>query len=681
MADTNNDRDKIRGYLEQFRDDWEADKHNREDALDDLRFVAGDQWDQDEKAARESEGRPTLTINRLPQFARQVEGDLRNIKPSIKVRPNGYGSDDDMAEVFNGIIRNIEERSKDEQPYTVAVGSAIRCGIGHFRIVTDNLDQNPFSQDIFIKPIHNPLAVVWDHSARSIVRADANHCFVRESVPKKEFEKEYKGAKVLDFGDKDLDEVEWYWVKPDQVLISEFFKLEDDKAPFALLENGSIIRMDRIPQSMQHNTDRQSMVTISGEEIFIEDIRDGKIKKCTWKKISGAETLDEGEWPTQHIPIIPVIGEETHFEGQASRASLIRWAKDPQRQYNFWRSTQTEVIGASPKAPYIIGVSQIEGFEELWQKANKGNKATLAYNDQQNPNRPSREMPPTASSGMNNEIALAAEDMKATTGIYDAALGAQSNETSGVAIRQRQTEGDISTNFFGDNLAASMQRAGRIIMDLVPIVYDTRRTMRIVAEDSSSELQEVNAPVVENGVVNIHNDLTVGEYDVTVDIGPSYSTKRQEALEGMRDVLQGQPFAQYFMDLIARNADWPGNEEFAERAKKMLPPELRDEDEEVTPEQQQQLEQQAQLAQMQLQLEMQKAQSDLQEQTAKTEKTLADAEGVELDNLMKRLDLSTLTGQVQQAVLIAIQQALAAPPNQPVSPQEETPPSAGFFNA
>lgn len=665
MADSNRIKYEVEEHLEDFRDDWEADTSDREEMLDDLEFSAGSQWDARDKAAREALGRPCLTINRMSQFIRQVVGDLRNVKPSIKVLANGNGATEDVAEIMNGAIRNIEERSKDEQPYTSAVQNAVRCSIGHFRILTKNLPENPFAQDIFIEPIHNPMAVVWDHAARSITRSDAERVFVRDAMPVKKFRKEYPDADVIDFGEYSYGGHISYWTMPDKVIISELFEKIDGKATFALLESGAVMRLDKLPFHIRHDQLNGALVSIDGRGEFIEEIREAPIKKVIWKKITGRDVLERGEWPTPDFPIIPVIGEETHFEKTKKRAGLIRWAKDPQRLYNFWRSTQSEIMGAAPKAPYMIGSSQIEGFEEAWLKANVGVKPFLPFNDRTNPSRPSREIPPQISSGMANEIALAAEDMKATTGIYDASLGNRSNEQSGIAIRQRQSEGDVSTNFFGDNLAASMRKAGRIMLDLIPIVYDTQRLIRLAHEDSTNEQVMVNQVLIEDGLPKVYNDLTLGDYDVTVDIGPSYATKRQESLEGMAAILQGQPFAQYFLDLVAKNADWPGADQFAERAKKLLPPELQDEDEDPTPEQQAQRQQAAQLSAMQTMLQIEGAKTDLADKQAKTAKTAQEAEGVELDNVMKKLDLSALTNTLQQAVMVAVAQALAPQPVQP----------------
>lgn len=680
MTDSNRIRDKVKDYVHLFGQDWDADRENRDKGLSDIAFSGGKQWDEADLIARK--GRPSLTLNHCPKFIRQIVGDLRNVKPSIRVIPAGNGSDKDVAEVCNGLIRNIEARSRHNQPYTRAVDSAVRSGIGHFRILTENLPNNPFAQDISIKPIYGPAAVVWDHQARSITRDDAMHCFVRESMTRRAFKKTYPKAEPLDFGDRQPDPPELsYWGDADKVMVAEFFERVEAAADFALLGDQTVVRMDRLPATVAYNSDARVMIYADGSVIPVEEIREGKIFKVKWRKLTGVEILEEGEWLTPDIPIIPVIGEEIHYEEHMERAGIVRHMRDGQRQYNFWRSTQTEIIGSMPKLPYIVGSSQVAGLEDAWHEANVGNKPFLPYNDRENPSRPTREIPPQISSGMQNEIALAVEDMKATTGIYDAALGAKSNETSGVGIRQRQMESDVATNFFGDNLQASMTRAGRILIDLIPIIYDSRRIIRILHEDEQDELVTLNDQVIENGVMRIENDVTVGDYDVLVDIGPAYATRRQEALEGMATILQGNPQATMFLDIIAKNSDWPGADQFADRAQKLLPPELQDEDEEVSPAEQQRRAQANQMAALQAQVQMAQVESDLAEKRAKTAKTQQEAEGVELDNVMKKLDLSALTGMVQQAVQMAVLQALAPPPPDPqqqVQPPQ-APPSSGVF--
>ncbi len=691
MTDSNVKRDRLKEYLEQFKSDWEADEENRERRIDDLEFVSGDaQWNPEEKRLRELDGRPCLTINRLPQFIRQVVGDLRNVRPSIKVRPYGNGSDEERADIYNGLIRNIEQRSKDEQPYTSSVENAVRCGIGHFRIVAESLQNNPFSQDVFLKPIRNPNAVVWDGASRSITRADAKRVFIRASLAEKKFKKDHPEADVLDFGDVEASNPDWLWASDRHVIVSEMYEVTESSAPFILLEDGSILRRDRMPFSARLNELDGSVLFLDGTEKFIEETREGPVNKILWRKMTGADILEDGEWITQDIPVIPVIGEEIHFEKTKITAGLIRHAKDPQRLYNFWRSAQAEIIGASPKAPYIVGSSQISGFEKVWGDANKGQKPFLPYDDTKNPSRPQREVPPVPSSGMNNEIALAAEDMKATTGIFDASLGAKSNEQSGVAIRQRQQEGDVSTNFFGDNLAASMRRAGKIMVDLIPLIYDAQRIVRIVKEDDTSEDVEINQLIVEEGIPKIFNDLTSGDYDVSVDIGPSYSTRRQEAIEGMVQLLQGNPALTInFLDIIARRSDWPGADEFAERAKKLLPPQLQEEDEEITPEEQAAREQATVMEKIEQQMLFAKAQSDLAEQQAKTSKIGAEIEESKaqtnqtiLENAMKRLELSDASGQLRSAVEQIVALALAQPPPTAITDQTNSanPPQSGFFN-
>ena len=678
----------VKDLRDMFQLDWDNDRENRSECEDDLSFVAGEQWDAADRNLRENAKKAVLTINRMPQFIRQVAGDLRLARPSIRVRPVGAGADEDLADVYNGLIRKIEQQSSHNQPYMQAVESAIRCGIGHFRIRTDYAKNNPFHQEAYMEPIHNPLAVTWDMGARAVTREDAEHCWVREALPKEAYKKMYDGATEADFGETEGNYHHEYWYEGDKILIAEYWYKQKGTAPFILLEDGSVMRLDRLPTNVSHNTLDQTLLMPDGTEIGIEDTKDGEITLVKWKKMSGHEILETGDFPASEIPIIPVVGEEIHFDKKVIRSSLIRWARDPQRMYNLWRSVQTDTMASSPKAPYIVGASQIKGFERIWSRANTGDIPYLPYNDKDSVARPTREAPPPASSGMAQEIQLAAEDMKATTGIFDAGLGAQGNETSGIAIRQRQLEGDVSNNYFSENLRASLTRAGNILLEVIPQIYDSKRIVRVVSEDNSDEQIEINGVETLDGVSKAINDLTIGQYDLVVEMGPAFSTKRQEAIEGMRDLLQGIPGSNMYVDIIAKNSDWPGKEEFAERAQKLLPPGILEENvENLTDEEKlqkaQQQQQAQQLQQLQQQLQLADIQGDLREKAAKALKTENEAEKLELENLMSRLDLSTLSGGIQQALLVAIQQALAAPPDQqqPQQQSQPAPPGAGFFNA
>jgi hypothetical protein len=662
---------KVKDLLEQFSHDVAADKHNRDMQMDDLNaYVGAGQWDEEDRAAREAEKRPLLEQNQLPKFARQTIGDIREAEPSIKISPDGDGADQDAARIYNGLIRQAQKRAAVTKPVITAAESAVICGIGNFRVVTQYLRDNPFHQELGLEAIHNPLAVVWDANAREVTRADAQHVFIREALTRAAFKKKYKGAREDSFsGDEhDVSKATYAWTTKDTITVAEYFEVGSEKAPYALLQSGAVVRLDRLPERIQHNTDANTLFdTISQQAMPIQKIKEGEARKVTWRKMTGLEVLETRDWITEDIPVIAVVGEQVHFHDRTVRVSLIRYAKAAQKIYNYGVNAQLEMAMNAPKAPYLLGTSQLpEGKgAELWAQANKGNKPYLPYNDSKNPNRPVREPGPQPSSALQAIIFQAAEDLKATTGIYDAAIGNRSNETSGIAIANRQREAETGTNLFSDNLEASLTHAGRIMVDAIPKIYDSERILRITGEDGSEEEIAINRRIMEGGVIGVINDLTVGRYDLSVNIGPSAATKRAEALQGMERVLSGSPqmLAQFF-DLWVEKMDFPGAEAFAKRARKLLPPGLAESrDEDKTPEQAEAEKVQAAAAEEQQQLGTAKVEAEVRKDAAMAAKAEAEAKksALEADALAIRnaIESGQLDGVINARVVEIVQQLMA----------------------
>ena len=643
---------------ERYDDAWDNDQHNRDQALDDLEFVVGEQWPESVRSEREAEGRPIITVNQMPQFIRQVTGDIRRTNPAIKIGPADGEADKDIADLYEGLIRHIEHRSSAAGVYERAAESAATCSMGYFRVLADR-DPGQFHQDIRIESIHNPFAVYFDTEAKHPTRSDARFCFVVEHMAKDRFEEEYPKAEPVNWESDKLPEYMRNWFDGDDVMIAEYFCKKPIKRTLGLLADGRVIDMADHPAGIAHVEQRE-----------VDDV------EVVWYKINGAEIL-EGPTvlPTRHIPVIAVVGEEINVGERVMRSSVIRYAKDPQRLYNYFMSAEAEVVALQPKAPYKVTPKQIEGLERFWEGANTSNKSFLPYNPDPNaPGAPQRETPPVASQGMVDMINRASDDMRGTTGIYDAALGQGSNEKSGIAIRQRQVESDISTSIYVDNLAKAIEHCGRILVEMIPKIYDSTRMVRVLGEDDAEKIVQVMQPfVTETGEQVYLNDLSRGRYDVRIATGPNYSTKRQEAADAQIEFIRAVPsVASLVMDLIAKNMDWPGADQFAERLRKALPPGIDDRDvSEMTPEEQeayqaemQQAQQMQMLQQQQIMLEMQDKQSIIDERIAKIEKLSAEAQETKIDAAISATELAARNGMIDQMAAqqtIATLQALAGP--------------------
>lgn len=551
--------------LERFDADADHDQDNRTEALSDFKFRAGEQWPSNVIQERQAENRPVVTVNRTGQFIRQVTGDLRKNPPSIRIRPVGDGADSDTARVIGGIIRKIEQNSDAQNAYITAIEHAATGGLGHWRVLTQYSQWDVFEQDVVVEAIQDPFAVTWDRMANKPTREDASHCFVSEWVSPEVFEAMYPDASPVSFEDRNFtSSAPRAWLGDNAIRVAEYWFKRKDRRLLALLPDGKTVDITDL-DPMQ----RQALPIVRAREAEVDCVY--------WCKTNGIEILDKPrKWAGRYIPIVPVIGEEINTGERIVRQGLIRPIKDAQRLYNYARSAEAEVVALQPRAPFVATQKQVAKHWDMWKQANKKNYAALIYDaDPQAPGPPQRVMPPVASQALAQMAMTASDDMKATTGIYDASLGARSNETSGVAIRARQAEGDTGTFVFSDNLARSMRHSARIMLDLIPKIYDTERTMIVLHDDDSVQEVTLNQTVMVEGEEVVLYDVTLGKYDVEVTVGPTYATRRAEAVESMMGFLQANPAAAPLIaDLVAKNSDWPGAENIARRLRKAIPPQI-----------------------------------------------------------------------------------------------------------
>lgn len=624
----------------------DADRENRARAQDDTEKLVGQQWPDKIRNEREADGKPCLVFNRLPQFVRQVTGDIRRMNPAIKVSASDNAATEEVAEIYEGLIRHIEQRSDASSVYEQAAESAAACSIGWFRIVTEWERDDSFDQEIRIKRIRNPMAVYADPASEMPTREDAGFAFITEAMAKAEFEKAYPNASMVDAEhDATTDGME-HWHHEGKVVVSEYYWREPLERELLLLQDGSSGFADEaegIPDEM------------------IVRRRKVDTHKVMWAKITGKEVLEgPTEIPCKYIPVFAVVGEEWHVGEEVYRSSVIRFAKDAQQTYNLMRSAATEVVTMQPKAPFIGTRKQFAGLDDIWSKANSENYAFLPYNpDPDAPGAPQRQAPPMSSQGLTNESLAAADDMKATTGIYDAGLGQRSNEASGVAIRQRQMESDVSTSIYSDNMAKAIAACGRALLSMIPNVYDTYRIVRVLGEDGKEKQVPVNGVQVQDGQEMPVNDLRVGSYDLRVAVGPNYATRRQETSEGMTNFIQAVPAAAPLIgDLVAKAQDWPDADQIAARLEKALPPGIRDMSD-LSEEEQAAQQQAMQAQQAEQQMAMQEKQIEMRKAAAEVAEAEADAQKAQFEAEEQRLALMQSTGTLSAIVQQEVQRQVA----------------------
>lgn len=568
----------------------------RANELEDLRFFAGSpdnrwQWPDSALKTRSSGGseRPCLTINRLPQHVKQVTNDQRMNHPALKVIPEGNDADNEMAEVFTDAIRYIEYISDADVAYDTACDNQVIFGEGYFRILTEFCNEKTFDQDIKIGRIRNSFSVIMDPLIQDPSGLDQKWCFINEDMLNKEYEVQYPDAlpvstlKSMTIGDISIAQ----WIGEKTVRITEYFWIESETRTLNLYP-GNQTAFEGTPNDKLLKAD-------FGKPLRS---RESEQKRVKWIKTNGCEILEERDWAGSYIPVIRVVGEEFEIDGELHISGLVRNAKDACRMYNYWASQEAEMLALAPKAPFIGYSGQFEGHENQWKTANTNNWPYLEVNSDVTDGQgavlplPQRSQPPMASSGLLQAKAGAADDIKAVTGQYNAALGMTSNERSGKAILARQRESDVGTYHYGSNLARAKRALGRQLVDLIPKIWDTDKLTLIIGEDGEPSMVEfdsrqpeaVRKLTDENGTLlkKIYNPA-VGKYGVRVITGPGYATKRQEALESMAKLLESNAALWSVAgDLFAKEMDWPGAQALAKRLKKSIDPKLLTEDDDPT---------------------------------------------------------------------------------------------------
>jgi hypothetical protein len=632
----------------------DVDSNNRAEALDDVRFCAGDQWPVDVQNSRVLESRPCLTINKVDAYVRQICNQIRQQRPRIKVQGMNNEADAKLAEILSGVCRHIEYQSSADVAYDTASEYAVKMGWGYFRVTTDYISDDSFEQEIFIRPIDNPFTVYFDPNSQLPDGSDAERCLITTVVSKKQFRAMYpgkddgQGFTSRGTGDSDAE-----WVTKEDVRIAEYFYTVRTPAKLVLLSDGTSVFEDELPDAE----------VLADAGITIIERRDTYKKQIKWCKVTAMEVLEEGDWAGKYIPVIPVYGQTAVIDAKHKKFGLVRMAKDPQRMYNYWTTALTESVALAPKAKWLMAEGQDEGHENEWAMANIKAMPVLRYKQTDTegrqapaPTRLQPEPPPagivTATQGMSN-------DLMTVVGIYDPSQLPQGN-MSGKAIAGQQQQVDMVNFHYYDNLTRSIAYCGRIILDLIPKIYDTERVMRIIGADEKPEIITLNQRITdEEGVEKILNDVSVGRYDVVMDTGPGFATKRGEAVEAMMTLLAADPnLMQTAGDLIFRNMDFPGAEIIADRLAAANPLAQIDEKSDIPPQVQMQLAQakkmvadaQEQIAALNMDIQYGKSVKEIQERGA-TARTLmqatAKAHDSELksESIVNQVNMKAITSQ------------------------------------
>lgn len=567
---------------------WESVARQR--WMRDYKFANGDeennyQWDDDIYQQRDNEQRPTLTINKVRQHNLLITNDAKQNKQGIKYRPVGDDATRDAADVLEGIARHIQNISHAQDAHGMAIDFQVEAGLGFTRVVTGYVSDDSFDQEIYIRAVADPMSCYLDPGATEMDGSDAKWGLIFVDRAREDAEVEYPWLEHIAPPSNIVDGDDAGWIRDDYVRECEYYEIEEEEDE--LLgdpTDGTTILKSVAPASLVKQWEAE--LEEKGEKIRRRKIQR---KHIHWYKIVGDRVVNDAPWAGTTIPIIPWLGQVTVVDQQMDRKGHTRYLKSPQRMLNYNRSAAVEYGALQTKAPWIAGVSAIEGYETYWNSANVVNHSVLPYNDvgeDGNPIQPPQRPAPPQSAPVFMEGAQAADnDMMLASGQYQAELGAPGNEKSGRAISERQRQGDRATYHFTDNQAIAIRREGSILLELIPKIYDTERVIRILGEngeeahvkidpnaDQAAQVGPQQAPDQTQKIAAIFNP-NVGMYEVVSDVGPDYATQRQEAFDAIVQIITQAPeLLGKIGDLLFKVADFPLADEIAERLKPGLDP-------------------------------------------------------------------------------------------------------------
>ena len=562
---------------ERFDFGRQADASDRDEAETDNRFANASnkdlgQWDETAKKLRKKHKRPILQWNRIPVYVQQVVNDGRQNKPAIRIAA-GLDGEPHTAEYFQARIRHIEYEASADTAKDCGRDQQVTSGRGAMRVSTEYIP-GTFDQRILIDRIENQFSVVWDPAAVAYERSDADWCFVISQIARDAHKRKYGEESTLnrlDFAEAMRLAPDWIGLgdKGEMIQIAEYFLKEYRPRTLCLLGSTGL-------PAWKDELDPAVYAELKARRMIVQE----RVEQCATVMqyvINGIEILSKTEWIGSTIPIIPMWGREATVDGARRTYSLTRNAQGPQQLLNLYVSNLAELIGQMPKAPWKVPVGGIPaGSERDWANANNNPAAYLLYEIYDSLGRaipaPERIMqePPIQACviGINQAI----DGIKAAMGIYDASMGARSNETSGTAIERRRTQANITNFHFGDNEARSNKYLGQILVEILPKIDKAGGTYPIRTEDGKTHLVPIGVEHKDwkTGKTVCH-DLKKGQYGVTVSTGPSYQSQREEAYERDGALVKANPELMWAIGpQMFRADDTAGSEERADALERYI---------------------------------------------------------------------------------------------------------------
>lgn len=586
--------------LEMFKVAANGWKQIREEAAADLEFFEGKQYDVEILQLARLNKEPLKTENVLPSMVQQVENEFRQREMSINAHALDENGSDDTANIFTSLIRAIEQESHAKSQYVHVFGhqGSLVPGFGFLKL--DVSDDKDGQRKVSICAVKDPFKVLPDPETVEPDMSDADYWFEFEDYSTKTFKRLFPKSKLGLAYSHDLfpEQTETsLWFPDGSIRVARFWYKERLERVDYLLEDGEVVTDVYVdtPEDDEDDDHDESFkkkgfkYDFNEDESKIRSVLNGDVKvvlrhvttldeKIKWVDMTGGEILDTGTWIDDKFPFSASTGITSFVNGKKTMRGIIRFVRDAQEMVNYLSSAIARRVASANKSPWIVDPMAIQNYQPYWNTMNVNNfpwlPADSSYIDETG-NRVTLPAPQRADQTSQIQDLIAAKQLyldaiKMTLGIYDAGLGATPNEQSGVAIKTLAQQGMNANFHFSDNFVRCLQHLGRLLISIIPKVYDAPRVVRVVGAEGNTEIVKINQLFQENGKKKIYN-LTEGDYGLTVNVGPAYANQKQESIEQMLELCRANPnITPVIQDRIAAAMKFPGSEIVADRLFKLL---------------------------------------------------------------------------------------------------------------
>lgn len=547
---------------------------NRRDAKESMLFREGlNHWDP-RPLTSSSQDTPELVINFTDTLVTRVVNNMTEQELRGKCHPVGDGADVAQADTINGIGRHIEYRSEASVTYDTATDNMVTCGEGWGRLLAEYAAPDSFDQEIRIAPLMNIFSVYPDPAAIMPTACDMNWCLIVLDIPRTEYKRLYpRMDNVAWTGDS-----EWVmdWEQKEQIRLAEYFRIREKTATLYLIRRANGEKYTRFADEMPSP---ESMAAVGD---VITDTRESSRRQVEWFRLNGTRVIEREVLPGSWIPLVRFQGNARNIDGRIYRRGMVKSMMDPQRMVDYGEVAKIRRLGLAPQAPWVAAEGQLDGHPE-WDSSNQVAHSVLTYKPvtimtaqgEQVLPPPQRQPPAQIEAGFAEFVQGMRSNLLAIAGMPNEAGqdNQQGQVVSGKALQRRDKLSDQSHSQYDKNRKLAIAHFWRIILEWIPHYYSEERMQRIIGDDGKPQMMKINEKM--DGVAAVKNDVTVGRFDVVMDAGPSYQTKREEGSESLLE-LSGSPtlgpiVAKAAPDLVFRAMDFPYAEEIADRLSAQTP--------------------------------------------------------------------------------------------------------------